>query len=262
MQKKPNSYTHPKGELNKARVLEFLKKNWTAGIRQREIIEKLNLTKPTVHNILKELFSEHKIYKLNNMYYPEFDDHFIYSYFISDYIGSFLTDLMKNKEIMATLAPNLRDFKLKNKDPLRNSLSGFANVIGALITYVMIEISNIYDEDIEPAKTEELIKNIFKGVIWTNIIYQFRRLLRTSYVNKEVNTQSELNKLSEHLMSLYPRLFESFDTNKKKYFKEWVKDNPLESNLYKNCHHEWRERIIFKCGKFDECIHCRYQRLK
>jgi DNA invertase Pin-like site-specific DNA recombinase len=75
----PRKYTHPKRDLNKARVLELLKKGWTGGIRQNEIIEKLNLTKPTIHNILNELLSEHKIYKLNNMYYPEFDDDFVFS---------------------------------------------------------------------------------------------------------------------------------------------------------------------------------------
>ena len=112
MKQKPHSYTHPKGELNRARVLELLKKNWTVGIRQKEIIEKLNLTKPTVNDILKELLSEYKIYKLNNMYYPEFDDDFIFSYFISDFISFFLIELMKNKEIIANLAPSLVEFKL------------------------------------------------------------------------------------------------------------------------------------------------------
>jgi len=240
----------------------LLKKNWTAGTRQKEIIEKLNLTKPSVYNILKELFSEHKIYKLNNMYYPEFDEDFVYSYFISDYISYFLLELIKSRELMAYVAPNESNFKLNNKDPLRNSLFGFANVIGALITYVMIESSIIYGEDIELAKTEELIKNIFNGIIWQDIFYRFRRLFRPSYVNRQINAKNELNNLSESLMVLYPGLFKTLEKNKKKYFKEWVKDNPQDSSLYKNCHHEWRERIIFKCGKFDECIHCRYQRLK
>jgi hypothetical protein len=239
----------------------LLKKNWTKGIRQKEVIEKLNLTKPTVYNILKELISEHKIYKLNNFYYPEFDDDFVFGYFISDYISFFLTELIKRKETMAYVMPNLRDFKLKNKNPLRDSLFGFANVIGALITYVLIESSAIYGEDLEFAKTEELIKNIFNGIIWRDIFYHFQRSFRTSYGKGQIKAKNELN-LSESLMNVYPRLFEISEDNKKKYFREWVKHNPRDSSLYKNCHHEWRERNIFKCGKFDECIHCRYQRLK
>ncbi len=223
----------------------MLKKNWTAGTRQKEIIEKLKLTKPSVHNILKELFSEHKIYKLNNMYYPEFDDDFVFSYFIPDYIGSILREYIGSKKIMISLAPNASDFKFKNKNPLGNSLFGFANVIGALITYVMIESSIAYGEDIELAKTEELIRNIFHGIIWQDIFYQFRRSFRTSYANTQANAKNELNNLSESLMNVYPRLFEMLEKDKKKYFKEWVKDNTRDSSLYKNCHHEWRERTIF-----------------
>jgi hypothetical protein len=36
--KKQRSHTHPKRDLNNARVLELLKNNWTDGFKQNEII--------------------------------------------------------------------------------------------------------------------------------------------------------------------------------------------------------------------------------
>ena len=77
---KNNRWTdaHPRGHLNKLRILDLLKKYWTTGLKQNEIIEKSKLTKPPVIRILRELLSEHKIFELNNLYFPEFDDDFIF----------------------------------------------------------------------------------------------------------------------------------------------------------------------------------------
>ena len=97
------SYPHPVKSLNKRKVLDLIEKNWTSGFKQNDIIEKTKLTKPTVYHILNELLSEHKIFKLNNIYYPEFDDDFAFSYFISDYINFFLTNLMEKKETITNL---------------------------------------------------------------------------------------------------------------------------------------------------------------
>jgi hypothetical protein len=254
---------HPRKFGNKVRVLKLIKSDWTWGFKENEIIKEIKLSKPTVHRILEELVSEHKVYKLNNMYYPEFDDDFVFSYFISDYINFFLTDTMEKRETMSKVMLNPQESNFNSGNTLHNSVFGFANAIGALITYVLIESSSLYDEDRETQKMEELINNIFKGVIWQNIFYQFQKLFRNYYHNKQVtDTRKKHNKLSECLESLYPTLYETLDTNKIKYFEEWVKSNPRDNNIYENCRHEWKERKLFKCGIFDECVHCRYHRLK
>lgn len=66
--------------------------------------------------------------------------------------------------------------------------------------------------------------------------------------------------LSKSLKNVYPTLYETLEINRIKFFKEWIQDNP-DTNLYKNCDHEWKEHYMFKCGKFEEYVHCRYHRL-
>lgn len=265
MKKKKKKWTdvHPRGYFNKSRILNLLKKDWTKGVKQNEIIEKSKLTKPTVSRILEELLSEHKIFKLNNLYFPEFDDDFTFGYFFSDYINHFLTKILEKKETISNLtATPYKSPKLIDKEDLPDkSIFEFANAIGGLITYTLIESSNLYAADgREPAKIKELVNNIFKGVIWENIFYQFENLFGDILGTK--NDKKGFDKISKSLMNVYPRLYETLETNRIKFFKEWIKDNARDNNLYANCDHEWKEHYMFKCGKFEECIHCRYQRLK
>jgi DNA-binding Lrp family transcriptional regulator len=262
MRKKKKKWTdaHPIGHFNKARVLNLLKQNWRTGLKQNEIIERTNLSKPTVSRILQELLSEHKIFKLNNFYFHEFDDDFIFGYFFSDYINLFLTKIMEKKEMISNL---IDTSKFIHNGPLDNSVFEFANAIGALMTYVLIESSiSLYADNRESEKMKELINNIFNGVIWENIFYQFRNLFRDVCNNMQTaNDKKGFDKLSKSLKNVYPRLYETLEINRIKFFKEWIQDNP-DTNLYKNCDHEWKERCLFKYGKFEECVHCRYQRLK
>lgn len=48
-------------------------------------------------------------------------------------------------------------------------------------------------------------------------------------------------------MNVYPSLYETLETERIKFFKEWINDNPRDSNLYASCNHEWKERYMFKC---------------
>lgn len=260
-QKKTWSYTHPRRALNKLKILNLLKEDWTDGLKQNEIIKKTKLTKPTVSGILQELLSENKIFELNNFYYPVFDDDFYFEYFLSDYINFFLTEITK-KGTISSLMDTSYNPKHIIKAPLDNSIFEFANAMGGLITYILIESTGLYADDRESAKIEELINNIFKGVIWQNIFYRFGKLFRDPSDNTETsNNKKGFDKLSESLMNVYPRLYETLDTNKIYFFKEWIKNNPRDSSIYENCHHEWKERYMFRCGKFEECIHCRYHKL-
>jgi hypothetical protein len=111
------SYTHPRKSLNKLRILNLLKENWTTGFKQNEIIEKRHLTKPTVSRILEELLSEQKIFKLSNIYFPEFDDDFAFGHFFSDYINDFLTKTLEKKGSISNLvATPYNSSKLVNRD--------------------------------------------------------------------------------------------------------------------------------------------------
>ena len=217
-------------------------------------MKKLNLPNPPVYGILGELLSEHRIFRLSNVYFPEFDDDFRFGDFLSKYINFFLTKIMEKKQAISILMDSPYNPRLVVKDPSDNPIFEFSNVIGALITYTLIETSSLYDNDREPAKIRELINLIFKGVIWENIFYQFGNSFR------DTRHKKSFDRLSESLMNVYPRLYETLETNKIKFFKELMKYNP-DKNLYENCDHEWKERYMFKCGKFEECVHCRYHRL-
>ena len=201
MERKKKKWTdaHPIGHFNKARVLNLLKQNWRTGLKQNEIIEKSKLSKPTVSRILQELLSEHKIFQLNNLYFPEFGDDFIFGYFFSDYINLFLTKIMENKKTISNLMDTPYNPKFA-KEPLDNSIFEFANTIGGLITYILIESSSLYADDREDTKIKELIDNIFKGIIWNNIFHQFGNLFRDSCEYKETrNHEKGFNMLKDHI---------------------------------------------------------------
>lgn len=260
--KKKWSYTHPVRTRNKMKVLNLLKKNWTSGLREKEIIKKTNLAKPTIDHILEQLISDHRIFKLTNLYFPEFDDDFKFGYFLLDYVNFFLTKIMEKKQTISDLMDSAYNPKLIVKDPLDSSIFEFSNVIGGLITYILIESSSLYDDDREAAKIKELINNIFKGIIWKNIFYQFRNLYRNSRENiQTTNNRKGFDKLIESLKSIYPSLYETLETNRIKFFKEWVKNDPRDISLHENCDHEWIEHYIYKCGKFEECVRCSCKRL-
>ncbi|MDQ6864727.1 MAG: hypothetical protein M3044_12990 [Thermoproteota archaeon] len=237
----------------------MLKKYCTTGLKQNEIIKKSKLTKPTVFRILRELLSEHKIFELNNLYFPEFDDDFRFGYFLSDYINFFLTKILENKASISNLMET--NPKLIAKDPLDNSIFEFANAIGGLITYTLIECSSLYADDRESAKIKELINNIFKGVIWDNIFNQFGNLFRDACENMQTtNDKKGFDNLSKSLTNVYPKLNQTLELNRIKFFKEWIQNNP-DNDLYKNCNHKWKERHMFRCGKFKECVYCHFQKL-
>jgi DNA-binding Lrp family transcriptional regulator len=172
--KKKWSYSHPIRDLNKAKILELLKENWSTGFTQKEIIKKTKLTKPTVISILKELKSEHRIHRLASIYFPEFDDDFAFAYFFADYVDHFLIKIMENKENTSNVVDTQHISKVVVKNSINKSIFEFVNMMGALITYILIESSSVYVEDREPAKIEELINNIFKGVIWKDIFINFK----------------------------------------------------------------------------------------
>jgi hypothetical protein len=257
--KKPDA--HARGYLNKLMIVSLLKKDLRNGLKQNEIINKSKLTKPTVFRILRELLSEHKIFKLNNLYFPEFDDDFRFAYFLSGYINFFLTKILENKGTLSNLMDSPYDPKLIAEDPLDNSIVEFANVIGGLITYILIECRSLYGDDRESAKIKELIDNIFKGLIWENIFNQFGILFRDTYRNMQTTDDRKgFDMLSKSLMNVYPKLYDTLESNRIKFFKDWIQDNP-DNNLYKNCNHEWKERHMFRCGKFKECVYCHFRKL-
>src|SRR2546423_11341752 len=106
MKKKRKTWTHPRGDINKARILDLLKSQ--RGLRLKEIIDKTGLSKPAVSDKLHMLLHEHKISKLNKIYFLEVDDDFIFGYFFSEYINFFLTNIMEKKEKVSIMmnAPN------------------------------------------------------------------------------------------------------------------------------------------------------------
>ena len=143
------------------------------------------------------------------------------------------------------------------------SVFEFASALGALITFVLTECSSLYTNDRGPDKVEELINNIFKGIIWKDIFNQFRILFRDHNHRKQAcDAEKQSDELSESLKRIYPKLSETLASNRIKFFEGWVRDNFKDDSIYKNCRHEWKERNIFKTGSFLECIHCRYQKLK
>jgi len=259
--KKKWSYTHPKRSLNKLKILNLLKKHWTTGFKQKEIIQRTALTKPTVISILEELLSEHKIFKLANLYFPEFDDDFRFGYFLSDYINFIPTNIIQKKQTTSDLTETSYNTKLILKDLLDNSIFAFSNAMGGLITYALIESSCLYNYEREPAKIKELISNIFKGLNWESIFDQFRNLFRNDDMQTTLDKRGS-DRLSESLKNVYPILYETLETNKIEFFKEWIKKDPRDSTLYEKCDHEWKERYMFRCGKYKECVHCHYHRLK
>jgi hypothetical protein len=196
---------------------------------------------------------------LVGLYFP---DDFRFGYFLSSYMNFILAKITQKKRTTFNLKGKPYNTEHIFKDQLDNSIFAFSNAIGGLITYALINSSNLYNNNGEPAKIKELINNIFRGLDWESIFYQFRDLFRNNGIDaRTTHDKKGTDKLSESLMNVYPILYETLETMKMEFFKKWMLFNP-DTNLYKNCNHEWREHYMFKCGKYEECIYCRYKRMK
>lgn len=256
------NHPHPRGSLNTSRILNLIRENLTTPLKQVEIIEKTGLSRQTVFLGLERLKSQHLISELANHYLSESDDDFWFGYFLIEYINFFMTKIMEKKQNVSYLAYSPYNHKSGSKNSLDNSILEFSNIIGGLYTYILIQVSSIYDDDWEAAKVKEMINFFFKGVLWENTFYQFRNLFGNSSGNKQViRNKKEVNKVAESLNNVYPRLYETLENNKIKFFREWIKNDPRDSSLHKNCNHELVQHHMPKCGNYEECVHCRYRRL-
>ncbi|MFL6342456.1 MAG: hypothetical protein ACJ72U_13035 [Nitrososphaeraceae archaeon] len=131
-------------ELNKEKVLQFIIRH-PEGVYPYEIVDGIDvypkLTRQTIHNCLRELLSEKRIYqkKENGKYFIYIGDIALRAYWLNH-------RAMENFWKMAAHKNNpfcKIDLRNSHEDYLdRESLFVFANTIGAYITYVMIEATH------------------------------------------------------------------------------------------------------------------------
>jgi hypothetical protein len=235
--------------LHKIRIYEILlpssvqKKGMTA----KEIQTKLNyLSLRTVFNLLKELEEEGRVFKLKAKYYLDL--------FIDDgwsIFAEFLNEFQKQYHLNEIPLRKVYSRGHSFHDQLENEIFNFGNVIGAFITYILVESLRPNEKMIPRFKRHTILIEFLHRAIDTDSIFsRFIRLLPSdSNADRLIMglDSKSMDKITSAYNNVYSGLSEVLDYS----FREYI-----SFNTNKSCNHKWHRVDIHKVGKRLECRKC------
>jgi hypothetical protein len=226
------------------------------GISVEEIKNRLASRKPpiyltvrSIYRLLEQLIAEDIVYRSKSKK----------KYFLKDFINDdgwsifaeFLNEIQSQnllgKISSLKIYTNGRTFSNK----LENATSDFGNIVGAFLTYILIE-SLKPNERLFPIHKRTQILNDFlvNSLSLSNILPSLLRIIPGNPDRMIMGTDNEsLENLVNAYDHVYPDFRELLDDSFKKYSNfNW--DNSL------SCDHEWNRVNIHKIGERFECRKC------
>lgn len=252
-------WSNSKGEINKYKLFQIIREHsFKGGISQTKIREKSGLSRPTVSKTLKKLIAENKINCSKRKYYAEED---VESYFSNNLFAAYLKDQFKSMMTIKKLPKEglaLAIGKFTANDLAEKNIFTFANVIGAFITYVLIESKRPSQYNIESIERRQLTRDMIDVAIsLENILYGFQSYFTSNHNNNTMYdemTKHDFEKVSQAFKKVYPSMFMYLEEDWKT-FTSFIEKPPFD-NRYKHCDHKWDEHYMYKFGKYYECSKC------
>lgn len=156
------------------------------------------------------------------------------------------------------LYKTISDTSGEAKNPTEKSIFQFANAIGAVITYVLIESKRLSELEMDEKKAAELTDFLLEDILPIKKIFDvFGYFFGGLSSNKRYKKMRDFDKISKAFRSVYPRLYKKLDEDWEFYSNSLLQTKPLY-NKHKNCKHEWKEEQKYRFGKYDQCIYCGY----
>jgi hypothetical protein len=238
--------------INKKSVynLLFSRSVHREGMTVKEIRSELKfLTERTISNIINELLTEDKVFKSrrDNKYYVK-------SLFIDNgwsVFAEYLRSIQKQNDLNKIPLRKIYSHGHTFHDELENEIFNFGNMIGAFITYILIESLRPNERATALDRYDILIKFLQNAVDLNSIFLQFVKILPQDSTNQLIMGLNNklLEKIIDAYNNVYPGFSELLDYGFRKYISfDWSKS--------KSCDHEWRKVNIHKIGERFECRKC------
>jgi hypothetical protein len=284
------------GEYNKKKIYEYIISHAThrQGVYPHEIATGVlpELTRQTIHNHLRELIREMKIYKERGQYFPndwfinaiitfasfmqEHGTRFIDPYdvmndyvFYEDTAGPY--DELSKRTSGITVSNKYCKTYFKDKDSAEKYLFEFVNRAGAFISYIFIEsmrpretklISDSSREEMSQYLIQDSINipDLFdRFCLFLNEMGLLKQEVSLGIGKTRVNTveldKKSFNKLSKLFRNIYPGVYEGLES----FWKCSISDKiTIDSKIdrFQKCDHRWKERYFYKYKKLCFCPKC------
>jgi hypothetical protein len=213
-----------------------------------EIQAKLEfLADRTIFNLLNELLAEDKVFKSEKKYY-------IKDLFLDDgwsVFAEFLKNFQRQYRLSKIPLRRIYSHGHAFHDELENEIFNFGNVIGAFITYILIESLRPNERATALDRYDILIKFLQNAVDMNSIFLQFEKILPQDSTNQLIMGLNNklLEKIIDGYNNVYPGFSELLDYGFRKYISfDWSKS--------KSCDHEGHKVKIHKIGDRFECSKC------
>jgi len=253
------------------------------------------LTRQTIHNHLRELKSEDKIYKQNGQYFPKDWDLSAILLFASfmrqDAIRVIdpytvthrhkiyqeqetpLDQLLKSTTGISVSHRYCKTNFIGKRQSKEKYLFEYANRAGAFMAYVFIEsMRPRQNAGITDDKTMDMSRNlIFNSISIVDLFDCFCMFLNEMQIlNKEtpgdltVNKENidpveldnaSFNEVSKVFRSVYPGIYDGIEKFWSYSRQSWDEFGQRVANI-ENCKHKWEELPIYKYKKSYRCIKC------
>jgi hypothetical protein len=226
------------------RVL-FLTSIHREGMTEKEIHKRLNyLTPKTVFNLLNELISEKKVFKSKTRYYLDLfiEDGWL---IFAEYLNEFQRQSLLNRISLLKLYSNENVFH----DELENAILNFGKVVGAFVTYILIESLRPNERMVPIFERKQMFDSFLQRAF--NLQFIMPSLLRILPGNADRMAMGTDNESFEKIINAYDRIYTNFRESLDGSFKKYI-----HFDMNKSCDHEWRKIDIHKIGKRFECVKC------
>jgi hypothetical protein len=198
---------------------------------------------------LRELVAEKKIRRLSNLYYIINDDDFEFTLLFSSYVGIMLGQMLERKDVLDGLSEERAIFE-------------FSNMIGSIITYMLIQSKRPCGSDVEYSKKAALTDLIFEEPLdFVGVSHAFGRLFENIPTDMpyEGLSKEKFTSMCKSFKKVYPDLYKSFEDGWRMYCIKFIRIKPM-NDIYKNCTHEWQRRTLFNFGEYLQCLRCGYRK--
>ncbi|MGH9975726.1 MAG: hypothetical protein ACRD8Z_07810 [Nitrososphaeraceae archaeon] len=224
------------------------------GITADEIVNRLASRRPpifltvrVVYRLLKQLIEEDKVFKSKR-----YKKYFLKDLFIDDgwsVFAEFLNEFQRQNLLNRISSLEIYSDGHTFHDELENKILNFGNVIGALVTYILVESLRPNERLIPIPERTQILRNFLESAFSLQyVLPSFRRMLPGNADRMIMGTDNEsLERIVDACDHVYPGFRELLDNSFRKYISfDWDK----------TCDHEWHKVFIHKIGERFECRKC------
>jgi hypothetical protein len=174
--------------------------------------------------------------------------------FLSDSIEHLFSNLSLN-----SVSKNIANTRFSSENPMNQSIFEFANLVGAFITYILVESLHPTENTLPTEKREDLaLFFLERSISIDKILAEFKKRFD---VNKNEKLSNEINKsdyerISNAFKEVYPHPYDLLEKGYLEGFRKFLLYRTLYTLVHTKCVHQWEEVYVHKVGVQYLCTKC------